>query len=43
MSKDAAELPTQEGLEWQYAGYNGSLKDDSAITCTEVGQILAGA
>ena len=42
MSKDAAELPTQEGLEWQYAD-NGSRMDDSAITCTEVGQILAGA
>ena len=41
-SKDAAELPTQEGLEWQYSN-NGSFKDDSAITCTEVGQILAGA
>ena len=42
VSKDAAELPTQEGLEWQYWN-NGSFKDDSAITCTEVGQILAGA
>ena len=41
MSKDAAVLPTQEGLEWQYL--DNGWKDDSAITCTEVGQILAGA
>ena len=35
-SKSAAELPTQEGLEWQYAW--GGWKDDPSMVCTGVSQ-----
>ena len=38
-SKVAAELPTKEGMKWLYS--DDGWKEDSAIACTEVGQVLA--
>ena len=34
-SKSAAELPTQEGLTWQY---NINIRDDPSMVCTGVSQ-----
>ena len=37
-SKSAAELPTQEGLQWEYESMVWGWKDDPSMVCTGVSQ-----